>query len=312
MITGLRITCFIFLSAGVGLLLAYISESRIISRTLRQACGQLEEAARARQKGRTSGKKGFTARTVEKLDRLLGYSGIRSRYPFLTPEIYLLIMAGSAALGYFIMVLAEKRLLGIPALFCGPAVLSLYLSIQCRHNYKKTESELLILMNLLDSYSVTASEITGILYRISGYLGEPVRDALEQCYFEAQTTGDITLSLQHLADRIEHPMFKQLIRNLEVSNRYDADFSSVMKSSRRSVQDYLAFRKKRKSISNVAKTEMLMLGLTAVLTFTLMGSILEQSIWEILFHTPAGVGLTVFMASVLLLFYWQVVLFDKD
>lgn len=312
MITGLRTAVAIFLAAGIYLLLDYTVRSRIISRTLRQVYGQMEETARSRQKGKMPGKKGVISGTVEKMDRLLKYSGIRNRYPFLTSEIYLLIMAGSAALGYFIMVLAGNRLLGIPALFCGPAVLSLYLSLQCRRNYKRTEAELLVILNLLDSYSVTASDITSILYRISGYLGNPVRSALEECYFEGQTTGDITLSLQHLAGKIEHPMFKQLIRNLEVSNRYDADFSSVMKSSRRSVQDYLAFRKKRKSISNVAKTEMLMLGLTAVLTFTLMGSILEQSIWEILFHTPAGMGLTVFMASVLLLFYWQVVIFDKE
>lgn len=314
MLMAMRVVMGLCLFTGCYLLVHQLRQTRLISRTVQKVYKQLSESSRVRQKEqqrikeRTGPVKGLA-----KMDQRLQYSGIRTQFPFLTTELSLLLLVLSAGLGYYVMYfLSDSLVLRIAALGCGPVLLLFYVSIRCHQNYHRTEGELLIMLNLLDSYSISASELTGIFYRIAPYVEEPVKTSLEETYFEAQTTGDVTLALQHLIDKVEHPQFKQFIKNLEVSNRYDADFSNVVKNSRKSVQDYLAYRKKRKSISNVAKIEMLLLAATAMLTFSLMGTILEQSIWELLFHTPPGKGILLFFMAVLLLFYWQVVLFDKE
>lgn len=317
MLMGLHILMGASLLAGSFLLVRYLARYRIISTALKRGREQLQEQAwlGSRRYFGTFGTVAYGEKETGfgRLDQKLQYSGLRHTFPFLTVEMYLFFLVLSAGIGYFLMlVLSGRPFLSLLALGCGPCCLQMLVSALCLKNYRQTEAEMTVLLNLLDSYSITASDLHGILYRISPFLREPLRTTLEECYYEVQTTGDTARALEHMTGKLEHPLFCQLVKNLEMSSRYNADYSSVVQGSRRSVQDYLAYRRKKKAISNVAKAEMTILGLAAAASFGLMGFIMNADIWNMLFHTGIGNGLLLFMAGVLLLFFWQVVLFDHD
>ena len=132
-----------------------------------------------------------------------------------------------------------------------------------------TNENLLKCLNFLGNYSLTAGEITMILGQVSRYVEEPLKGALEECAYEAQTTGDSSLALLSMAERIEHPKIKELARNLEISIRYMADLTTLVDSSRRSAREYLRMEEERKGMLREAGINMaLLLGMSVFALLT--------------------------------------------
>ena len=124
---------------------------------------------------------------------------------------------------------------------------------------RSVNENLLEFLNFLGNYSITAGEVTSIFGQVSKYVEEPMKSALEQCSYEAQTTGDAGLALLAMAEKIEHPKFKEVVHNMEVSIRYCADFKILVDTSRRSVREYLRMGEDRKGMLREAVINMLML-----------------------------------------------------
>lgn len=308
----LHVMLAVFLFMTSFFLLTFLRREHVIDRTVRRMKEQLGEHSRIRQKEFRHLSDEEKKKGIFKLERMLYGSGLKKAAPFLSGEGYLLLMVFTAGGGYFLVsVLGAGIMVRLMALCAGPLFLYMVLYIRCFRNYRKIENSLILFLNLLDGFSITASEITSILYKVSRFVEEPLKELLEECYFETQITGDTGKALVHLMERVDHPRMKQIIRNLEVCSRYDADYSSVVNSSRKGIQDYLAYRKKRKSLINVAKTEMIMLLAIAVILMALIDLLLEASIWDLAFRTLPGQIMTGFLAFILLIFYCSIVLFDK-
>lgn len=203
------------------------------------------------------------------LERQLQYSGIKSRFPGITAEWWI---AGNAAAGAGIFIVAAA--LGNAGTAIGAAVLfgaaEWYGLKKLRElNLKRTEGNLTKLLDFLGNYSVTSGEITGIFKQISRYMEEPVKSALDICCQEAATTGDTEMALRFMAERIEHPMFKELVRNIEVSIRYCADFSALVDSSRRSLRESIGVSQERRGMVREAVINLaLLVGMSVVVLFT--------------------------------------------
>ena len=78
-----------------------------------------------------------------------------------------------------------------------------FLSTLRAEELRVTNENLLKCLNFLGNYSLTAGEITMVLGQVSRYVEEPLKGALEECAYEAQTTGDSSLALLSMAERIE-------------------------------------------------------------------------------------------------------------
>ena len=141
-----------------------------------------------------------------RVEEFLCYCGMRRRFPACTPEKWIVgnllgmtvifgVLLGSS--GKF-----QVALLGI--MICG-AMEYLFLSTLRAEELRVTNENLLKCLNFLGNYSLTAGEITMVLGQVSRYVEEPLKGALEECAYEAQTTGDSSLALLSMAERIEHP-----------------------------------------------------------------------------------------------------------
>jgi len=134
--------------------------------------------------------------------------------------------------------------------------------------YRSVNDNILKCLNFLGNYSLTAGEITGVLGQVSKYMEEPLKGVMEECAYEAQMTGNSSTALLAMAEKVEHPKFKELARNLEISIRYMADLTTLVDSSRRSVREYLRTEEERKGMLREAAINMGLLAAMSV--FALM------------------------------------------
>lgn len=300
------ICCLLFI--GFLLLFRRIRWLKIITGLLKQTGEQMDEAARLRL---LENRKRLLAIEKEdslwfKLEQELQYSGIKSRFPFLTAERWIVGNLLMAVL-LFLFLLAVWNLKG--------AILGVFLiwgmefiGLQaCKMRAMKSVNEnILKFLDFLGNYSITAGEVTGIFYQISRYVEEPLKSALEECCYEAQTTGDTGLALLSMAEKIEHPKFKELARNMEITMRYCADFTMLVGNSRRGMRDYLKQREERKSMLREAAINMaLLLGMSAFV-FLIVERLVEVSIWSILLGTLVGKIALGMLGIILCLFLVQV------
>lgn len=287
----MKIAAFAGLCTGFGLLFTRIRWLHLLRRYLHKSRASLEEAAR---------KRGIESRRnllrVEKeyslwlaLEQRLGYAGFGSRLPNISPELWLAGNVVLAAGGAFALLTLSGSLVtafgGVSLLLTAEYFLIYSLRTK---NLKSVNDNLLKLLDFLGSYSITAGEITGIFNQISKYMDEPLKSALEEYCCEAQTTGDVNLALLSLADKVEHPKFKELMQNLEVSIRYCADFTALVNGSRKSMREYLRSQEERKSLLREGGLNMLLLlGLSTFVLF-MVDKLIAASVWQILFHTVPG------------------------
>lgn len=239
-----------------------------------------------------------------RIEQRLLYSGLAGKFPWLTPELWILGNLIIGAAGYFITLLFGA---GFLAAVAAPVVfwLLLYLSesVLMSRNYRSVNDNLMKFLDFLGNYSITAGEVTGILNQISRYLEEPLKSVLDECYYEAQTSGDVSLALLSMAEKIEHPRFKELVRNMEISVRYSADFTALVHNSRRALREHMRTRQERKALVNEAMINMLILaGLSAVILIAveqLIGASMKQIL---LYSLPGRISLTVIIVIFVLLY----------
>jgi len=238
-----------------------------------------------------------------RLEQELRYSGWRRRCPFLTVEIWILgnvvVLAVVFVTGIAVTKDWKPALLVVVFAFGAEYLLIWFGKLS---EMRSVNDNLLKFLNFLGNYSITAGEITGIFDQVSKYVDEPIKSALAECCYEAQTTGDAGMALLTMAEKVEHPQFKELARNMEVSVRYCADFTAFVDSSRRSVREYLRLGEERKGMLREAVINMALLLGMSVFALVTVDKLLEVSIWRILFHTVPGyivLGILVFIMLLL-------------
>ncbi|MCH5343315.1 MAG: hypothetical protein J1E64_04685 [Acetatifactor sp.] len=301
--------CFILLFAGFISLLCRIRWLQQLTGLLKRTRENLDEASRKRLLENRRGLQDLQSRHSlwMRLEQELMYSGWKIRFPALNVEWFL---AGMVVLvtGIFLLLLPfigfAKACIGV-VVWC----LAVYLVLQLGKlsTMRSVNNNLLKFLDFLGSYSITAGEITGIFHQISRYMEEPMQSVLEECYYEAQTTGDTNLAMLSMAEKIEHPKFKELVRNMEISLRYCADFTALVSNSRRSVREYLRLGAERKGMLREAVINMfLLLAMSGFVLLTVDG-LISVSIWSVLWETFPGRLAMGALGIILLLFFRQLV-----
>lgn len=231
------------------------------------------------------------------VERMIQYSGLNIYLPGLTAEWWIAGNAVVLTLSFLavIMIFGLLPAIALTALLAGAE--ALLIRLMRLRNLRKVGTNLLKFLDFLGNYSVTAAEATGVFNQVSRYMDEPLRSALDTCFYEAQTTGDAGLALLSMAEKIEHPKFKELARNMEISIRYCADFSAMVSSSRRSIREYLRVSQERRGMLREAAVNMiLLLGMSTVI-LSVVGFLTEVSLWELMTGTlPGRVGVVILLA----------------
>lgn len=279
-----------------------------LERMLRQTKDGVEEAARRRllenRRNLLSLQKKHTL--WYRLEQELHYSGWKRRFPFLTAEGWIV---GNMFFLSVIFILSLS-LLG-HWLWSGVLVLGLVgaegigLWVCKMWEMHSVNNNLLKFLNFLGNYSITAGEVTGIFKQVSRYVEEPLKSVLVECCYEAQTTGDAEGALLSMAEKVEHPKFKELARNMEVSIRYCADFSLLVMSSRKSIREYLRLGAERRGMLYEALVSILLLLMMSLFSLVTVDKLITVSVWNIVWNTLPGKVALLIVAGTLVLMIRQ-------
>lgn len=310
-----EIIIILFLFGGFSILFYLLRKSKIFQKKVQEAYETLDHVSteRARQH-----KKELALQSIllekkyfDKMEKQLIYSGLPHKYPFLSIEIWLLTLITSSAIVYALGTWIGQWYYGLIAAIADVLVLIVLEKLLAWKNYKAVDNQLLEMVNLLENYSVTAGEVTGVFGQISYYVEEPLKSVLDECFYEAQTSGNSSLALLSAADKIEHPMFKQLIKNLEVCSRYTTDYVELINNSRKELQAYDLAKQERKGLANEAFVNVILLLAMLFVTLILVDGMIQQSIWDILFHTIIGCGALIVVAVLVGFLCWKISTVDK-
>ncbi len=309
-----KIVLGICLYAAFFMLFVWLGSESMIRRLMHRTFESMDAAARQRVHENRQlltvlqERRGFLYRVEQRLV----YSGLTSKYHFLTPELWILGNLVLSAAGYFIVLICSGSFLAALSVLVGMQVLRSGLeSALMARNYRAVNENLMKFLDFLGNYSITVGEVTGILNQISKYLDEPLHSVLDECYYEAQTSGDVSLALLSMAEKIEHPRFKELVRNMEISLRYSADFTTLVSSSRRAVREHMRTRQERKSLVNEALVNMLILLGMSVVILVIVEQLIKTSMKQILFETlPGRISLAVII-TIFVLLYRQIRKLDR-
>ncbi len=291
-----------------------LRKSQILKSKLREAYDSIDSTSMQRAKEHKRNLAIFEEQSgiVGRLERRFLYSGLGSMFRFLTLELWLVIRILIAVASYFIsFFLLRSWLYGLVVAIASLGVLYVIESLLIHKNYKAVDENLLEFLNILGNYSVTAGEVTGIFNKVSWYMREPLKSALNECYYEAKTTGNTNMALLTLADKIEHPRFKELIKNIEVCARYSANFSLVVKNSRKVLQQHVRARQERKGMAQEAMLNMFVTLLMLLIVFIVVDKFLNASMWHVLCDTTIGRIALLAVATLVLSFVWQIMTTDR-
>lgn len=235
-----------------------------------------------------------------RLEQELHYSGWKRRFPLLSAERWLLSNVVGLAVIVVAVVLLTGKWLAAGVIIVGMIGLELVALWLCKlKEIRSVNDNLLKFLNILGNYSITAGEITGIFKQVSRYLEEPLKSALTECCYEAQVTGDAGQALLAMADKIEHPKFKELARNLEISIRYCANLSFLVEGSRRTVREYLRMGEERKAMLREAVVNMALLLVMSAFALLTVDRLIEVSVWDIMRDSLPG-RITIVIVSIVL------------
>lgn len=311
----MKILIWCFLFAGFLLLFRRIKWVKAFRRLWVETKTNMDEASGRRQ---VESRKGLVTMKREnslwfRLERELTYSGWKLRFPFLTAEMWVLInvvfLSAVFLLGFFLSGNLLWSAVAVGVVCVGEYLLLLLCKERSMHS---VNGNLLRFLDFLGNYSITAGEITYIFSQVGKYLDEPLRTVLEECSYEAQTTGDTQIALLSMAEKVEHPKFRELARNLEISIRYCADFTILVSSSRRSVREYLRMAEERKNLLRESAVNMLLLLAMSGFVLLTVDGLITTSIWKIVTDTlPGRIGLGV-LALIAILFCRQAYGINRD
>lgn len=305
----MKVFIFVVLFLGFLLLFYRMYRLKVVESVLKRTKLGMEEAARQRLLASRSNLQKLQKENslLFRMERELNYSGWKRILKGLTAEKWLLFnILGAVILFLTGLFVIGDGIGGVIFVLIPLGVEWLLLLYGKAQMLRATNQNLLKFLDFLGNYSLTSGEVTGVFNQVSRYVEEPLKSALDECYYEAQTTGDVGMALLSMTEKVEHPKFKELVRNIEISIRYCADFTILVNSSRKSVREYLRMGEERKSMVREAIINMLLLFLMSVIVFLAVDKLIETSIWQLLLFTIPGRIAMVVIGLIFVLFARQI------
>lgn len=276
-----RIAILLALCHALYAVLDYFLKYRILQRAALDAFNKMSLNDKQRQvaakKARELEGNGEIKGFINKIDHDLLYSGLKIKYKWLNTEIYL----AAQTIFYLILhiaigIITGNMLLGLAATTVGLAIQKAVIQLLAHIQYSRTEANLLQFMNILENFAMASDDLIHILERQSVYLDEPIKSAIVHQVIEARNTGDSMRALHNLQDGVQHPFFKQFIRNLEVCQRYDTNYKDIIQDSRHVLEVELKNEKERQAIYQNGRAEIIAMLLCGVACIGMMGSVTGQ------------------------------------
>lgn len=195
-----------------------------------------------------------------RLDEAMLQTGLKKKVPFLTVELTLVLLFLFLLCVMVVTAeIADSLLIGILAVGISFMILKEVVQMIIRRRQKQVEDNIIQFANLIENYARTSDDIVQILRKISIYLEEPLKTAVEDCYMEAYTTGDFSTACAHLDAGIGNRYLADMLTNIESCSRHRANYEEVIRGNKEIIRKYLAERDVQREIARNARVEIVIL-----------------------------------------------------
>lgn len=254
-------------------------------------------------------KEGF----LYKIDMVLLQSGLTKAIPFMTAELFivsLLIILG--ALFFITFIFTQSILQGIGIVMLTVICIYLAFYIIIGERYKKIENQILTLMHLMSNFGNINDDLIDILSKVHIYLENPLASAIDQCCSESTYTGDADRAIENLILKVNHPKFSEIMRNMQLSAIYDANYRLIIDESNLSIHQYLTQKKECKEIQNNGRTEMLILLAGGCLVLFMLSTFLTDPLFDLLLSNDVGILIFIYCVFVFIFSLIFLLKYDKE
>lgn len=105
------------------------------------------------------------------------------------------------------------------------------------------KSDMITFLDMLGAYSAGNNEIVSIFLLIAKSFKPCLQGCLLECVAESQGEKGALSALDNLGRKIENRKFREILKNIAVSAKYDNDFSETVTQLRQDVTSYLSVQK---------------------------------------------------------------------
>lgn len=263
---------------------------------------QLEQSGIIKEKG-----------LMIRLDKLIEESGLKHFYSYMSGELFLIsIISMSILIGIIVYLLfgnvfsSVLAIIGIVIGCFGVAY------IFAGNRYKKTERQLLLFINLMENYSRTSDDLVEIIGRTESYLDEPLKSVIARFHWECGHTGEIGTALGHLKIQLPNRKLQEIIHNLDICRRHEANYEEVIKDMRVSVQEYLKSKEERKNIQQTSKGNVMVMMLVGVFIIKMVDKFIDGGVLNLLSSNIIGILILIYMFTLVLFGVWQFIKVDRN
>ena len=310
MTISINIAVFVLLLVGIYLITEWLWEVGVQEIIIYTGNFLLEEAKKLRVKVLPEV---TSTKPLDKLELLLYYSGIRNHFPFVSAKVWLIANVIFHSCSFVIIwawtgSVLKAALCCLVLCFC----ITQLLNWMRRQHLKAVEQQLLELINVTESFAATGDEALAILQNCAPYMKGPIGRALASIEKRLDKGWSGRMILEQMKIMLEHPKWQEFIHNLNVCCMYNSDFNYVFRSSRKSIQAYLSAKKDRQSVKHKAQIEMGIIVFLGGIIVIALGNFLSLSMSELLWGNIFGQGCTIYMTSIVVMFYWKIGAYEKE
>lgn len=247
---------------------------------------------------------------INKRDLLIERSQIRKYIPFFNTEIYLALIVIFVFGGIIIGSLMSKWIIGLVVGLILSLLLYGSIHFLSNLNYEKIDKDILTFTNIIENMSGTNDDIVTIMGKTYSYLNKPLRYHIEDFYNEASKTGNIQVAFRKLEMKIENERVRDIIRNIEMCSRHEANYNEIIKDSRATLKDYLNAKQKRKAIISGGRKEILLcIALSGVMVYIF--SSFTSNLFDKLTNSTPGIGILLYCVIIGVAIIKNLISFDK-
>ncbi len=214
---------------------------------------------------------------LEKIDSLIENARIKILLPFMTSEILIGITLCIALISAFI---AQKVfglvVFSIPVFFTVIMFVVLALRSLSKVTYDKIDDQVLLYINTLENLAASNSDIVQIMEKALPYINEPLKEFSRQFIFECKKGIPIDLAFRNFEGKIESQRFKQLLKNLAVCSKYEANYREILNKSRVIMKNYFVEKERRKKEVREGRLAIISVVIVGLLLFKLVGGFTDN------------------------------------
>lgn len=315
MVLALKIVLFLSVLFTVYSLLSYSRDNKLLTGTAIKIFNISEERYNKRKEKKEKIRieegnirdKSF----LGKIDLLILRSNIKNRIPFFNTEIYISFSITLFATGFLLGdKLFNHWLVGLILALLSTLILYASIYFIAAYNYERIDKESLTFANMLENYSVTTDDIVSIMDQSSVYLKQPLKGYIEEFVSDVARTGDSTIAFRNLEYKIESERVRNIIRNLEICSRHEANYKEIITDNRDTLKEHLKAKEQRKSLINNGRMEIIICYLMCSVILYVFTSFVPN-LRQLLTETFLGNLILTYNIVVMAVIFWNLISFDK-